>query len=83
MGKLDIDSLFTKFSLEKSIKIWTNNLFENSDIVLGHWEKKWIYEFKDLLSSAAKVMFNNILYQQTDGVAMGSRFGSPRTKLAR
>ena len=74
MGSLDIDSLFTNIPLEETIEIGTNNLFKNSDI--AHGLKK--SEFKDLLSLAAKesyFIFNNILYKQTDEVAVGSPLG--------
>ena len=74
MGSLDIDSLFTNIPLEETIEICTNNLFKNKDIV--HGLKK--SEFKDLLSLATKesyFVFNNILYKQIDGVAMGSPLG--------
>ena len=74
MGSLVIDSLFTNIPLEETIEICTNNLFKNKDIV--HGLKK--SEFKDLLSIATKesyFTFNNILYKQIDGVAMGSPLG--------
>ena len=45
IGNLDIDSLFTNILTEETIKVYTNNLFNNSDIV--HGLKKT--EFKDLL----------------------------------
>ena len=73
MGNLDIDSLFTNILIEESIEIYTNNLFNNRNIVQGL--KKW---FKDLLSSATKNLYflvNNILYKQIDGVATGSSLG--------
>ena len=74
MGRLDIDSLFTNIPFEETTEIRTNNLFKNSDIVHGLKKR----EFKDLLSLATKesyFMFNNILYKQIEGVAMGSPLG--------
>ena len=74
MGSLDIDSLFTNIPFEETTEIRTNNLFENSDIVHGLKKR----EFKALLSLATKesyFMFNNILYKQIEGVAMGSPLG--------
>ena len=74
MGSLDIDSLFTNIPLEETIETCTNNLFKNGDIVHGLKKSK----FKDLLSLATKesyFFFNNILYKQIDGVAMGSPLG--------
>ena len=64
MGSLDIGSLFTNISLEETIEFFMI-------------EKK--NQFKDLLSIATKesyFIFNNILYKQIDGVAMGSPLGS-------
>ena len=59
MGSLDIDSLFTKMLLEKTIANCTNNLFKNSKIVYGLKKKK--KKFTDLLSLATKES-NQILY---------------------
>ena len=56
------------------MEICTNNFFKNNDIV--HGLKK--SEFKDLLSLTAKepyFIFKNILYKQTDGVAIGPPLG--------
>ena len=74
MGRLVIDSFSTNIPLEETIEICTHNLFKNEDIV--HGVKK--SEFKDLLSLATKdsyFVFNNVLYKQIDGVAMGSPSG--------
>ena len=74
MGSLNIDSLFTNIPLEETIEICTSNLFKNNNII--HGLKK--IEFKDLLFLATKesyLIFNNILYKQIDGVAMGSTLG--------
>ena len=74
MGSLDVDSLFTNIPLEETIEICTSNFFENGDTV--HGLKK--SELKDLLPLATKesyFIFNNILYKQTDRVAMGPPLG--------
>ena len=71
MGILDINSLFTNVPLEESIEICTNNLFKNKYIVHGLTK----IEFQDLPFLATKeshFIFNNMLYRQIDGVAMGS-----------
>ena len=57
--------------LEETIEICTNSPFRNNDTV--HGLKK--SEFKDLLSLANKESYfilNNLLYKQTEGVAMRS-----------
>ena len=50
ISSLDINLLYIKINLNKTIEICTNDLFENSEIV--HRLKK--SEFKDLLSLATK-----------------------------
>ena len=73
-GSLDIDSLFTNVPHGETIETSTNNLLKNSNIVHGLNKS----EFNDLLSLATKELyfiFNNILYKQIDGVAMGSPLG--------
>ena len=74
MGSLDVDCLFTNISLEETIDICTNMLFENMEKV----EVLPKIEFTELLSLATKesyFIFNGQLYKQVDGVAMGSPLG--------
>ena len=71
LGSLDVDSLFTNKALEETIEICTNELFKESETVEGLSRT----EFKDLLSLATKdshFIFDGTLYNQIDGVAMGS-----------
>ena len=71
MGSLDVDSLFTNIPLEETINICTNLLYNNEDIIEGINKS----EFKNLLSLATQEWyfnFNDVLYKQKDGVAMGS-----------
>ena len=72
MGSLDVDSLFTKIPLEKTINICTNWLYNNVDVIeLIHKS-----EFEILLSldtQESYFMFNDILYKQKDGVAPWNR----------
>ena len=73
MGSLDIDSLFTNIPLKETINICTNLLYKNVDVVEGIKS-----EFQNLLSLSTQesyFMFNDILYKQKDGVAMGSPLG--------
>ena len=74
MASLDVDSLFSNISLDKTIDICINQLFENTDTVEGFTKS----ELKQLLCLATKesyFIFNGLLYKQTDGVAMGSPLG--------
>ena len=75
MGSLDVDSLFTNIPLEETINICTNFLYNNEDVIEGINKS----EFKNLLSLATQesyFIFNDVLYKQKDGVAMGSPLGS-------
>ena len=73
MGSLDVSPLFTNISLEETIDICANILFENTEkVVLSK------IEFKELLFLATKksyFIFNGNLYKQVDGVVMGSPLG--------
>ena len=74
MGSLDVDSLFTNNTLDGTINICINQLFENTDAV----ESSTKAELKQLLCLATNdsyFIFNGILYRQTDCVAMGSPLG--------
>ena len=67
MGTLDVNSLFTSISLDETIDIYLNQLFENPNTVEGFTNS----ELKQLLCLATKVF----RYNQVDGAAMGSTLG--------
>ena len=74
MGSVDVDSLFTNIPLEEAINICTESIYDQNDSIEGLNKS----EFKELLSLATKesyFIFNEILYKQIDGVAMGSPLG--------
>ena len=74
MGSFDVDSLFTNIPLEETINICTNLLYNDEDVIEGISKS----EFKNLLSLANQesyFIFNDVLYKQKDGVAMGSPLG--------
>ena len=74
MGSLDVDSLFTNIPLEETINMCTNLLYNSEDVIEGTDKS----EFKDLLSLATQesyFIFNDVLYKQKDGLAMGSPLG--------
>ena len=74
MGSLDVDSLFTNILLEETINICIELLYDQNDSVEGLNKS----EFMELLFLATKesyFIFNEILYKQIDGVAMGSPLG--------
>ena len=74
MASLVVDSLFTNIPLDETINICTESIFNECDTVEGLNKS----EFKELLSLATKesyFIFNELLYKQIDGVAMGSPLG--------
>ena len=74
MASLDVDSLFANIPLDETVNICTESIFSESDTVEGLNKS----EFKELLSLATKksyFIFNELLYKQIDGVAMGSPLG--------
>ena len=75
MGSLDVDSLFTNIPLDETIDICTNLIYTDNTTTIEGIDKK---EFKTLLTLATKesfFLFNETLYKQKDGVAMGSPLG--------
>ena len=74
MGSLDVDSFFTNIPLEETINICTESIYDQNDSVEGLNKS----EFKELLSLATKESyfnFNEVLYKQINGIAMGSPLG--------
>ena len=74
MASFDIESLFTNIPLDETVNICVNNVFGDKKSVMGLLKK----DFKQLLTLAVKsscFVFNNVYYQQVDGVAMGSPLG--------
>ena len=62
--------LFTNIPLEETTNICMNLIYDNGDVIEGLSK----FEFKNLLSLATQesyFMFNDVLYKQKDGVAMG------------
>ena len=74
MGSLDVDSLSTNIPLKETINICTELIYDQNDST----EDLNKSEFKELLCLATKesyFVFNEVLYKQIDGVAMGSPLG--------
>ena len=72
MYSFDIESLFTNIPINEVIEICLNKIFHNPDTKFHNFTK---IQFKQLLELAIKNMFfifNKTLYEQIDGVAMGS-----------
>ena len=74
MASFDVTSLFTNIPLDETIEIISNQLFANC----MYFEGLHRLQFTKLLSFAVKNChntFNDCIYQQIDGVAMGSPLG--------
>ena len=74
MASLDVDSLFTNIPLDETIDICIDSLYKDDE----NSPKIPKDVFHNLLTVATKelfFMFNNKLYKQIDGVAMGSPLG--------
>ena len=80
MESFDIESLFTNIPLDETINICVNNVFGNNKRVKGHLKK----DFKQLLTLSVKsscFVFNNVYYQQVDGVVMEPPLGPTLAKF--
>ena len=71
MASLDVESLFTKIHLERTIKNCVNDLFSNN-IYSGKLSRKNIHELLKRATTESSFIFDNKLYKQVDGVGMGS-----------
>ena len=70
----DVKSLFTNVPLEKTIKITVKRIYERKEINTSISKK----EMKQLLTLRTKNVhftYGNKVYQQNDGVAMGTPLG--------
>ena len=73
MGSLDVGSLLTNISLDETIDICINQLFENTDTVEGFKSKP--KELPCLATKESYFIFNGLLNKQFDDVAMSSHLG--------
>ena len=71
MASLDVESLFTNIPVDETIKIAVDDLF-SSNMYRGKLSKSELYYLLKLATSESSFIFDNILYKQIGGVAMGS-----------
>ena len=74
MDSLDVESLFTNIPLEDTIKICCASPYKNQELLCNISKN----QFEKLLRAALSknyFLFDGIVYQQVDGVAMGSPLG--------
>ena len=74
MASLDVESLFTNIPIDETIKNAVDDLF-SSNMYRGKLSKSEFYYLLKLATSESSFIFDNILYKQIDGDAMGSPLG--------
>jgi hypothetical protein len=71
MASFDISSLYTNIPVLETIDILCNEIFTNEPIFYG-FDKKGFSDFLKLAITNTHFIFNNTLYKQVDGLAMGN-----------
>ena len=71
----DVKSLFTSIPLDEAIKICEEALFEDNAVMCGGFDRPTFVKLMETATSSVEFSFNGVMYQQTDGVAMGSPLG--------
>ena len=74
MFSLDVSSLFTNVSLDETIKICSEALYDKSNL-RSVISKDVFAELMKSATPSVKFSFNNTMYKQTNGVAIGSPLG--------
>lgn len=74
MASLDIESLFTNVPLNETINNCVNDLF-STGAYSGNLSKHELFQLLNMATSESSFIFNDSLYKQVDGVAMGSPLG--------
>ena len=75
MCSFDISSLFTNVPLEETINIFADTLYCDDSDAQPFISKAVFIELMKSATFGVEFSFNDIMYKQTDGVAMGSPLG--------
>jgi hypothetical protein len=75
MVSFDVESLFTNIPLNETREIILDLLYTQDDTIMHNLNKKQFSDVLKLATSNSYFLFNKELYQQIDGVAMGSPLG--------
>ena len=77
MCSFDIVSLFTNVPLHETIDICMNSLYRDDmvELIYTAIREDSLRKLLLMVTSGVEFSFDNIMYQQTDGVAMGSPLG--------
>ena len=74
MCSFDIKSLFTSVPIEEAINTCAQQLY-HSDIECPSLSEKSFRKLMRIVTTGVEFSFNDIMFQQVDGVAMGSPLG--------
>ena len=75
MCSYDVVSLFTNVPLDHTIEICRQTLYHHNDICPPTLHEDEFVELLRKVTSGVEFSFNNTMYRQCDGVAMGSPLG--------
>lgn len=76
MASFDIKSLFTNIPLDETIKITCDKLYDNNNNYdIPPLSKNNFMKLLEFATKEILFIFNNTLYSQVDGVAMGNPLG--------
>ena len=74
MCSFDVCSLYTSISFEETIEICSDVLFRSA-LPKTAFPESVFKHLMNFVTSSVEFSFNNIMYRQIDGVAMGSSLG--------
>ena len=74
MASFDVTSLFTNILVDETIEIISNQIFANR-VVFECLDRSQFIKLLSLAVKNCRFTFNNRIYQQIDGVAVGSPLG--------
>ena len=74
MASFDVKSLFTNIPLKETVQICVNSLF-NNDYYTNGFSRQQFHKLLSLSCSDCYFVFNEKVYTQKDGVAMGNPLG--------
>ena len=75
MCSFDVSSLFTNVPLEETIKICADKLYERNFVGPMKLSKSNFIKLMNWATTSVEFSFNDVVYRQIDGVAMGSPLG--------
>lgn len=75
MVSFDVSNLFTNVPLQETIEIILNHFFRSRDSLFNNFNRKLFKKLLDLSMYNSFFTFDGSIYQQVDGLAMGSPLG--------